>query len=217
MPRTSWTPLDRAGMARRAAQDIPEGWVVNLGIGIPTEVADHVPLDREVIFHAENGVIGAGPAPSEGQANPYLINAGVTPITLRTGGSYVHHADSFAIARGGHLDLSVLGAFEVSETGDIANYAHHADEPIKQIGGAMDLAVGAKRLWVIMEHTTKQGAPRLKRRCDYPLTAKGTVRRVYTNLAVLDVTPRGFVVREMVAGLGFEELQARTAATLLRD
>jgi 3-oxoadipate CoA-transferase, beta subunit len=217
MANTGFKPLDRAGMARRAAQDIPEGWVVNLGIGIPTEVADHVPLEREVIFHAENGVIGAGPAPPEDRVNPYLINAGVQPITLRTGGSYVHHADSFAIARGGHLDLSVLGAFEVSETGDIANWARRVDEPVKQIGGAMDLAVGAKRLWVIMEHTTKDGAPRLKRSCDYPLTAKGTVRRVYTNLAVLDVTPRGFVVRDMIPGLSFEELQARTAARLLRD
>ena len=170
-----------------------------------------------MIFHAENGVIGAGPAPAPDQLNPYLINAGVQPITLRTGGSYVHHADSFAIARGGHLHLSVLGAFEVSETGDIANWAHAANETTKQIGGAMDLAVGARRLWVIMEHTTKAGAPRLKRRCDYPLTAKGTVRRVYTNLAVLDVTPGGFAVREMIAGLSLEELQARTDAPLLRD
>ena len=217
MAEHPWTPLDRAGMAARAAREIPEGWVVNLGIGIPTEIADHVPTNREVIFHCENGVIGAGPAPPPDQVNPYLVNAGVTPITLRIGASFVHHADSFAIARGGHLDLSVLGAFEVSETGDIANYAHKANEAIKQIGGAMDLAVGARRLWVIMEHTTKGGAPRLKRRCDYPLTAKGTVRRVYTNLAVLDVTPRGFVVRDMIEGLSFEALQERTEAILLRD
>jgi 3-oxoadipate CoA-transferase, beta subunit len=217
MAAQSWTPLDRAGMAARAARDIPEGWVVNLGIGIPTEVANHVPPDREVIFHCENGVIGAGPAPAPGQVNPFLINAGVQPITLRTGGSYVHHADSFAIARGGHLDLSVLGAFEVSETGDIANYAQAHGEPIKQIGGAMDLAVGARRLWVIMEHTTRSGAARLKRRCGYPLTARGTVCRVYTNLAVLDVTPRGFVVRDVISGLGFEDLQARTEAPLSRE
>lgn len=215
--KAAWKPLDRAGMARRAAQDIPEGWVVNLGIGIPTEVADYVPLDREVIFHAENGVIGAGPAPAAGALNPYLINAGTQPITLRIGGSYVHHADSFAIARGGHLDLSILGAFEVSETGDIANWALRADDHSRQIGGAMDLAVGARRLWVVMEHLTKDGAPRLKRQCHYPLTAKGTVRRVYTNLAVLDVTARGFVVRDMVDGLRFAELQARTDAPLLRD
>ena len=213
----AWIPLDRDGMAARAAADIPEGWLVNLGIGIPTEVANFIPAEREVIIHAENGVIGIGPAPPPEQANPFLINAGVQHVTLRVGGSFVHHADSFAIARGGHLDLCVLGAFEVSETGDIANWARTADEPVKQIGGAMDLAIGARRLWVVMEHTTKQGAPRLVQRCSYPLTAKGVVRRVYTNLSVLDVTPRGFVVREMIAGLGWEELVARTAAPLWRD
>jgi 3-oxoadipate CoA-transferase, beta subunit len=213
----AWTPLDRNGMAARAAADIPEGWVVNLGIGMPTEVANFIPPEREVIIHAENGVIGIGPAPPPDQLNPFLINAGVQHVTLRTGGSFVHHADSFAIARGGHLDLCVLGAFEVSETGDIANWARTPDEPVKQIGGAMDLAIGAKRLWVIMEHTTKDGAARLVRQCSYPLTAKSVVRRVYTNLAVLDVTPRGFVVREMIPGLSWDELAARTAAPLLGD
>ncbi len=168
----AWTPLDRNGMAARAAADIPEGWVVNLGIGIPTEVANFIPAEREVIIHAENGVIGIGPAPPPDQVNPFLINAGLQHVTLRTGGSFVHHADSFAIARGGHLDLCVLGAFEVSETGDIANWARTPDEPLKQIGGAMDLAIGAKRLWVIMEHTTKEGAPRLVQRCTYPLTVE---------------------------------------------
>jgi len=213
----AWTPLDRNGMAARAADDIPEGWVVNLGIGIPTEVANFIPSEREVIIHAENGVIGIGPAPPPDQVNPFLINAGVQHVTLRTGGSFVHHADSFAIARGGHLDLCVLGAFEVSEAGDIANWARTADEPVKQIGGAMDLAIGAKRLWVIMEHATKDGTPRLVRRCSYPLTAKGVVRRVYTNLAVLDVTPRGFVVRDMIPELSWDELVARTEAPLLKD
>ena len=217
MTQQAWTPLDRAGMAARAARDIPEGWVVNLGIGIPTEVANFIPPDREVIIHAENGVIGAGPAPSPEAINPYLINAGVQHITLRTGGSYVHHADSFAIARGGHLDLSVLGAFEVSETGDIANWAHGPNDPVKQVGGAMDLAVGARRLWVIMEHLTRSGAARLRRQCGYPLTASGVVRRVYTNLAVLDVTSRGFVVRNMIEGMTMAELQARTDAPLLAD
>ncbi|HET6184693.1 MAG TPA: 3-oxoacid CoA-transferase subunit B [Acetobacteraceae bacterium] len=212
---TPFKPLDRDGMARRAAADIPEGWVVNLGIGIPTEVARFVPPEREVIFHSENGVIGAGPTPET--VDPYLVNAGGQHITLRPGASLVHHADSFAIARGGHLDLSILGAFEVSEQGDVANFALHAHDPARQIGGAMDLAAGAKRLWIIMEHTTKHGTPRLRRQCHYPLTAKGTVRRVYTNLAVLDVTPRGFVVRDIIEGLSFEELQARTEATLLRD
>ena len=210
----SFTALDRNGMAERVARDIPEGWLVNLGIGIPTHVADFVPAEREVIFHAENGVIGMGPAPPPDQVNPFLINASTTHITLRTGGSYVHHADSFAIARGGHLDLCVLGAFEVAENGDIANWARSADEPVKQVGGAMDLAIGARRLWVVMEHTTKEGAPRLRRLCSYPLTAKGVVKRVYTNLAVLDVTPRGFVVLDMIPGMTLDALQARTEAPL---
>ena len=213
-----YKPLDRIGIAARIAQDIPEGWFVNLGIGIPTAVSDFVPEDREVIFHGENGVIGIGPAPALGSENPYLVNAGAQPITIRTGGAYVHHADSFAIARGGHLDLCVLGAFEVAENGDIANWARSPHEPVKQVGGAMDLAVGAQRLWVAMEHNTKAGgSSRIRRVCSYPLTAKGTVRRVYTDLAVLDVTPAGFVVRDMVAGLTFEALQDRTEARLLRD
>lgn len=208
-------PLDRAGIARRIARDIPEGWFVNLGIGIPTGVSDHVPPDREVIFHSENGVIGAGPAPEPDKVNPYLVNAGTTPITLRTGGCFVHHADSFAIARGGHLDLCVLGAFEVAENGDIANWARSATEATKQVGGAMDLATGAKRLWVAMEHITKaNGGSRIRRLCSYPLTAKAVVRRVYTDLAVLDVTPRGFVVLEMVPGMTRQGLQDRTEAEL---
>jgi 3-oxoadipate CoA-transferase beta subunit len=210
-------PLDRNGIGARIARDIPEGWFVNLGIGIPTGVADFVPPDREVVFHAENGVIGIGPAPAPDRINPYLINAGVQHITLRTGGSYVDHATSFAIARGGHLDLCVLGAFEVSETGDIANWARSPDEPVKQVGGAMDLAIGAKRLWVAMEHVTREGASRIVRRCSYPLTAKSVVKRVYTNLAVLDVTLRGFVVRDMIPGISFEALQARTEAPLHRE
>ena len=211
-------PLDRNGIAARIAQDIPEGWFVNLGIGIPTAVSDFVPEDREVIFHAENGVIGIGPAPAPGSENPYLVNAGVQHVTIRAGGAYVHHADSFAIARGGHLDLCVLGAFEVAENGDIANWARAADEPVKQVGGAMDLAVGAQRLWVAMEHNTKGGGgSRIRRVCSYPLTAKGVVRRVYTDLAVLDVTPAGFMVRDMVEGLTFEALQERTEARLVRD
>lgn len=212
-----YKPLDRNGIAARIAKDIPEGWFVNLGIGIPTAVSDFVPEDREVIFHAENGVIGIGPAPPPGSENPYLVNAGVQHVTIRTGGAYVHHADSFAIARGGHLDLCVLGAFEVSENGDIANWARAADEPVKQVGGAMDLAVGAQRLWVAMEHNTKGGGgSRIRRVCSYPLTAKGVVRRVYTDLAVLDVTPGGFVVRDMVEGMTFEALQERTEAVLVR-
>ncbi len=217
MSDTPFKPLDRNGIAARIARDIPEGWFVNLGIGIPTGVSDFVPEDREVIFHAENGVIGIGPAPSPENVNPHLVNAGVTPITLRTGGAFVHHADSFAIARGGHLDLCVLGAFEVAENGDIANWARSPNEPVKQVGGAMDLAVGAQRLWVAMEHNTKgNGESRIRRVCSYPLTAKGVVRRVYTDLAVLEVTPEGFVVLDMIPGLTFETLQARTEAPLRR-
>jgi 3-oxoadipate CoA-transferase beta subunit len=209
-------PLGRGQMAARVARDIPEGWYVNLGIGIPTLVADHVPAEREVIFHSENGILGMGPAPAEDRIEPWLINAGKQYVTLRTGGSYFHHADSFAIIRGGHLDLCVLGGYEVAENGDIANWATSENDTAPAVGGAMDLAAGAQRLWVVMEHTTKDGRPRLVRRCTYPLTALGAVRRVYTNLAVLDVAPEGFVVREMIPGLTFEALQARTEARLHR-
>jgi 3-oxoadipate CoA-transferase, beta subunit len=212
----TFKPLDRSGIAARIARDIPEGWFVNLGIGIPTGVSDHVPLDREVIFHSENGVIGAGPAPDADKVNPFLVNAGTQPITLRTGGSFVHHADSFAIARGGHLDLCVLGAFEVAENGDLANWARAAEDPTKQVGGAMDLAIGAKRLWVAMEHNTKgSGASRIRRTCSYPLTAKGVVKRVYTDLAVLEVREHGFTVLDMVPGLTRQELQSRSEAELI--
>jgi 3-oxoadipate CoA-transferase beta subunit len=209
-------PLTRAEMAARAARDIPEGWYVNLGIGMPTLIADHVPRDREVVFHSENGVLGMGPAPTPETRNPWLINAGKQLVTLNPGGSYCHHADSFAMIRGGHLDLCVLGAFEVAENGDIANWATSENDTAPAVGGAMDLAVGAKRLWAIMEHTTKDGRPRLVRRCTYPLTAPGAVTRVYTNLAVLDVTGQGFHVVDIAAGLTFEELQDRTDAPLHR-
>jgi 3-oxoadipate CoA-transferase beta subunit len=217
MADSEFLPLDRDGIADRCARDIPEGWLVNLGIGIPTQIADFVPTDREVIFHAENGVIGVGPAPAPDKVNPFLINASTTHVTLRPGGCFVHHADSFAIARGGHLDLCVLGAFEVAQNGDIANWARSADEPVKQVGGAMDLAIGAKQLWVVMEHTTKEGHSRLRQRCTYPLTAKSVVKRVYTNLAVLDVTPRGFMVLDMIPGLTLAALQARTEAPLYME
>ncbi|HZH45291.1 MAG TPA: 3-oxoacid CoA-transferase subunit B [Roseococcus sp.] len=209
-------PLSRTGMAARVAQDIPPGWYVNLGIGIPTLVADHVPADREVVLHSENGILGMGPAPEPHKENPWLINASTQRVSLRAGGSYVHHADSFAMVRGGHLDLCVLGGFQVAENGDLANWARSATETGRQIGGAMDLAVGAKRVWVVMEHTTKDAQPRLLRRCSYPLTAARCVSRVYTDLAVLDVTPQGFSVVDMVPGLSFGELQARTEAVLHR-
>jgi 3-oxoadipate CoA-transferase, beta subunit len=209
-------PLSRTGMAARVAQDIPPGWYVNLGIGIPTLVADHVPADREVVLHSENGILGMGPAPEPHKENPWLINASTQRVSVRAGGSYVHHADSFAMVRGGHLDLCVLGGFQVAENGDLANWARSATETGRQIGGAMDLAVGAKRVWVVMEHTTKDAQPRLLRRCSYPLTAARCVSRVYTDLAVLDVTPQGFSVVDMVPGLSFGELQARTEAVLHR-
>jgi 3-oxoadipate CoA-transferase beta subunit len=210
----STIPRGRTEMAARVAADIPEGWWVNLGIGIPTLVADYVPLEREVMFHSENGVLGMGPAPAPADVNPWLINAGKQHVTLRAGGSYVHQADSFALIRGGHLDLCVLGAFEVAENGDVANWSRSDNDFAPAVGGAMDLAAGAKRLWVVMEHTTKGGESRLVHRCSYPLTALGAVSRVYTNLAVLDITERGFVVRDIVEGLDFAGLQAVTGAPL---
>ncbi|RAI58737.1 3-oxoacid CoA-transferase subunit B [Roseicella frigidaeris] len=214
--RQGFGPLTRTGMAARAAQDVPEGWYVNLGIGIPTLIADYIPPEREVVVHSENGILGMGPAPPPHQQNPWLVNASTQRVSLRPGGAFVHHADSFAMVRGGHIDLCVLGGFQVAENGDLANWAHSPTETGRQIGGAMDLAVGAKRVWVVMEHTTKDGAARLLRRCSYPLTAAGCVSRVYTNLAVLEVTPKGFVVLDMVPGLDFADLQARTGAELHR-
>jgi 3-oxoadipate CoA-transferase, beta subunit len=207
-------PWSRSAIAARLAQDIPEGWYVNLGIGMPTMVADHVPLDREVIFHSENGVLGMGPAPPPGAIDPWLVNAGKQHVTLRKGGAYVHHADSFAMIRGGHLDLCVLGAFEVAENGDIANWATSEHDTAPAVGGAMDLAAGARRLWVMMEHTTRDGRPKLVQRCSYPLTALACVRRIYTNLAVIDVADGGFTVIEMLPGLTPDALQARTGAKL---
>ncbi len=208
-------PFTRDQMARRAADDIPEGWCVNLGIGIPTMVANHVPPEREVVFQSENGVVGMGPAPPKGEEDPWLINAGKQLITLVQGASFVGHADSFGMIRGGHIDLCVLGAFEVAENGDLANWATSENDTAPAVGGAMDLAAGARRLWVIMEHTTKDGRSKIVERCSYPLTGLRCVTRVYTNLAVLDVVPgQGFVVRETAPGVDFETLQERSAARL---
>ena len=207
-------PWNRQQMAARLAQDIPEGWYVTLGIGMPTTGADFVPLEREVIFHSENGVLGMGPKPPEAERDPWLINAGKQHVTLRKGGAYVHHADSFAMIRGGHLDLCVLGAFEVAENADIANWATSENDTAPAVGGAMDLAAGAKRLWVLMEHTTKDGRPKLVTKCGYPLTAVGAVRRVYTNLGVFDLTDRGFMVVDLSPGMSLEDVQARTEAKL---
>jgi 3-oxoadipate CoA-transferase beta subunit len=215
--KQNWQPLGRDELAMRVAQDIPEGWSVNLGIGIPTLVANYVPPQREVIFHSENGILGMGPAPTPESLNPWLVNASRQHVTLRLGASLMNHADSFALVRGGHLDLCVLGAFQVAENGDIANWARSDDETAPAIGGAMDLAAGARRIWAVMEHVTRSGEKRLLRRCTYPLTAKGVTSRVYTDLAVIDVTPRGFVVIDTVPDLSFEELQERTDAPLSRE
>ena len=207
-------PRTRNEMAARVARDIPEGWFVNLGIGAPLQVADHLPAEREVVFHSENGVLGMGPAPEPDRINRWLINAGKQYVTLRSGGSYMHHADSFGLIRGGHLDLCVLGAFQVAENGDLANWSTSENDSAPAVGGAMDLATGARRVWVLMDHQTKSGESRLVRRCTYPLTALGVVKRIYTNLAVLDVTPDGFTVREMVERLTLDALQKVTDAPL---
>jgi 3-oxoadipate CoA-transferase, beta subunit len=210
----NWKPLGRDELAARVARDIPEGWSVNLGIGIPTLVGNYVPKEREVVFHSENGILGMGPAPPAGRENAWLVNASRQHVTLLPGGSFMSHSDSFALVRGGHLDLCVLGAFQVAENGDLANWARSEDDNAPAIGGAMDLAAGAKRIWIVMEHTTRNGEPRLLRRCSYPLTAAGCVKRVYTELAVIDVMPRGFQVIDMVPGMTLAALQERTEAPL---
>jgi 3-oxoadipate CoA-transferase beta subunit len=206
----------RVEMATLVARDIPDGSVVNLGIGLPTLVANHLPPGREVVLHSENGVIGMGPAPRPGEEDYDLINAGKQPVTLLPGGSFFHHADSFAMMRGGHLDVCVLGAFQVSASGDLANWHTGAADAIPAVGGAMDLAIGAKKTFVMMEHTTKSGEMKIVDRCSYPLTGIACVARIYTDLAVIDVTPRGLVVREMVEGLDPDELQKLTDAPLTR-
>ena len=206
----------RAAIAGRVARDIPEGWAVNLGIGIPTLVADLIPEGREVLIQSENGILGMGPTPSANEADPWLVNAGKQLITLVAGASLFDHALSFTMIRGGHLDLCVLGALEVAENGDLANWSTSASDTAPAVGGAMDLAVGAKRIWIAMDHTTKKGESKLAASCSYPLTAAGVVKRIYTNLAVIDVTPRGFELRECVDGVTFEDVQAQTAAKLRR-
>ena len=212
---SSYKPRSKDEIARRVAQDIHEGAYVNLGIGMPTTVANHIPPDREVILHSENGVLGMGPAPAEGEEDFDLINAGKQPVTLKAGGCFFHHADSFAMMRGGHLDVCVLGAFQVSATGDLANWHTGAPDAIPAVGGAMDLAIGARRTLVMMEHLTKAGQSKLVPECSYPLTAIGCVARVYTDLAVIDIGPDGATVREIVDGLSFAELQAVTAVPLV--
>ncbi len=206
--------LTRDQMAARVAKDIPDGAVVNLGIGLPTLVGNHLPADKEILLHSENGLLGMGPAPAPGEEDGDLINAGKQPVTIKAGGSYFHHADSFAMMRGGHLDYCVLGAFQVSQTGDLANWHTGAAGAIPAVGGAMDLAIGAKQVFVMMEHATKAGEPKIVERCAYPVTGIGCVSRIYTDLAVIDVTPAGLRAVEWVEQLSFDELQRMTGAPL---
>ena len=208
-----WT---RDQMAARVAREIADGMVVNLGIGLPTLVANHLPADREVLLHSENGVLGMGPAPAPGQEDYDLINAGKQPVTLKAGGCFFHHADSFAMMRGGHLDLCVLGAFQVAANGDLANWHTGAPDAIPAVGGAMDLAIGAKNTWVMMEHVTKGGESKLVPALTYPVTGLACVSRVITDLAIIDLGNGAAKVIEIVEGLTFEELQARTAIALQR-
>jgi 3-oxoadipate CoA-transferase beta subunit len=207
--------FSREQMAVRVARDMPSGAYVNLGIGLPTMVANHLPADREIILHTENGLLGMGPAPGAGAEDPDLINAGKQPVTAVPGASFFHHADSFAMMRGGHLDFCVLGAFQVSVSGDLANWHTGAPGAIPAVGGAMDLAIGAKRVYVMMEHLTKQGVSKIVPRCTYPLTGVGCVDRIFTDLAVLDVTPEGLHVLESAPGLSFAELQLLTGVPLI--
>ena len=202
----AYTRKTKDQMAARVAQDIPDGAYVNLGIGMPTQVANHLPQGLEVILHSENGILGMGPAPAAGQEDYDLINAGKQPVTLMPGGAFFHHADSFSMMRGGHLDICVLGAFQVSEQGDLANW--HTGEPgaIPAVGGAMDLAIGAKQTWVMMDLLTQQGASKVVRECSYPVTGLACVKRIYTDLATLEVTPQGLRLIDAVDGLSRDEL-----------
>ena len=204
----------RDQMAARVARDIPNGAYVNLGIGLPTMVANHLPKDREIILHTENGLLGMGPAPEPGAEDVDLINAGKQPVTALPGASYFHHADSFAMMRGGHLDCCVLGGFQVSVAGDLANWHTGAKDAIPAVGGAMDLAIGAKSVFVMMEHQTKKGESKIVARCTYPVTGLRCVNRIYTDLAVIDVKPDGLHVVELADGLSFEELQRLTGVPL---
>ena len=209
--RPGWT---RDEMAERAAHDIPDGSYVNLGIGIPELVATHVPEDREFVYHTENGLLGMGPSPAPGGGEPELINAGKKRVTAIDGAAYFHQADSFAMIRGGHLDLCVLGALQVSQDGDLANWSTGGPDAIPAVGGAMDLVAGVKTVFVITQHTTRDGDPKLVERCSYPLTAPGVVDRIFTDLAVIDVTDEGFQLLELAPGATYEMVASRTGAPI---
>ncbi|MBG0782478.1 MAG: CoA transferase subunit B [Bacteroidales bacterium] len=202
-------------MAQKVALDIPDGSYVNLGIGIPEKVAAFVPEGRELIYHTENGLLGMGPAPAPGEEDPELINAGKKAVTAIPGACYFHHADSFTMIRGKHIDVCVLGALQVAENGDLANWSTGEPDAIPAVGGAMDLVAGVKTIYVITKHNTKTGESKIVKRCSYPLTGKAVVNRIYTNLAILDVTDQGLQVKEMAPGVSFEYLQAVTEATLI--
>ena len=211
----SYVKRTKDQIAALIARDIPDGSVVNLGIGMPTLVANHIPADREVLLHSENGILGMGPAPAKEDEDFDLINAGKQPVTLLKGGSYFHHNDAFAMMRGGHLDICVLGAFQVSETGDLANWHTGEADAIPAVGGAMDLAVGAKQAWVMMDLLTKHGESKLVKQCSYPLTGIGCIKRIYTDLATFEVTPQGFALVDCVEGLSREALQELLKISLM--
>jgi len=202
--------LSREAVAARIAMDIPEGSYVNLGIGAPTRVADFLPQGREIFLHSENGLLGMGPAPAPGQEDWDLINAGKQPVTLLTGGCYFHHGDSFSMMRGGHIDICVLGAFQVSTTGDLANWHTGAPDAVPAVGGAMDLAIGAKRVFVMMDLFTKSGESKLVNRCTYPLTGIGCVSRIYSDVGTFDVSAEGTAIVDLVDGMTIDDLQALT-------
>ncbi len=208
---------NREDMARRAALDIPDGAIVNLGIGIPELVAQHVPEGREVIYHTENGLLGMGPAPAPGEVDLELINAGKKQVTAVPGAAFFHHGDSFAMIRGGHIDICVLGAMQVARNGDLANWSTGAVDAIPAVGGAMDLVAGVRTIYVITQHCTKSGEPKLVEQCSYPLTGQGVVCRIYTDLAVVDVAPGGFRLVELAPGMTLEAVQERTGAEILVD
>lgn len=212
----SYQKRSKDELARRVAQDIADGSYVNLGIGQPTLVANHIPEGREVILHSENGILGMGPAPAAGSEDYDLINAGKQPVTLLPGGVFFHHADSFAMMRGGHLDVCVLGAFQVSVTGDLANWSTGEPGAIPAVGGAMDLAVGARQTWVMMDLLTKKGESKIVAQCTYPLTAIACVKRIYTDLATFECTPQGLRLIDAVDGLPFDKLQRLVGQPIAR-